>query len=463
MLNFLILKYTALFLNGSRSFVLAKFLGPSDFGVYGSLITVQQYLSYLALGVRESTVVVIAQSYSDEHRRSAIISSSLLWSFSVGGVILIFASILFGFGLVSYHILLITVIGSFSIINEILINIARSQELLKRIAFYDILYNIPPAICLILFLGKVCITTMLISIIFGLFISVIGYLAFLKPWQKWLPSIKYLKKLVHIGIPLALNSAVTLSANSIYILLANLNGDLNKVGNICFALNLCSFLFFAINSIAWASTSRSLESHLLPKHSIYSDDFTSFIRNAFETGIISILIFSVGSVFILNYILPDFNKTGSFLILLALLQSYSFINFHRVNKLIIMNNIKFVLALNCFLISSLIILWFLKIITNLQSAILFSIFINVIITFILEYKCNKLSSENQVLKNVRLFEIFPLIGALVLIYLGKIYFLLFVILVGICPLKTFYKSYLKDLIKKLTIQLKCFTQNAVSN
>ena len=46
-----------MFLNGGRGLVLAAILGAHDYGVFGTLIVLQQYLSYAALGVREGVAI----------------------------------------------------------------------------------------------------------------------------------------------------------------------------------------------------------------------------------------------------------------------------------------------------------------------------------------------------------------------------------------------------------------------
>ena len=87
MLKFVAIKYLSLALNASRSLVLAALLGPQSFGVLGTLIVVQQYLSYAALGMREGITVRLAQGGSNP--ANVLRSSALAWGLSVGLVIVI--------------------------------------------------------------------------------------------------------------------------------------------------------------------------------------------------------------------------------------------------------------------------------------------------------------------------------------------------------------------------------------
>ena len=49
----------------ARALLLATLLGPASYGVLGTLVLTQQYLSYTALGVREGLTVKLAQSHGD--------------------------------------------------------------------------------------------------------------------------------------------------------------------------------------------------------------------------------------------------------------------------------------------------------------------------------------------------------------------------------------------------------------
>ena len=444
MIKFLGFKYLSLFLNGCRSLALAKILGPAEFGVYGSLIAAQQYLSYFGLGVRESIVVSLARGCEEKSLKFAISSSGVAWSFVVGIVLFSVGIYLAILKVLDYNWFLVIVIGILSILNEILINIARSFDLLKAIGQLEALYNFAPFICILIFLDKTNIRLVLESLVIGLFFSVSGYFILLKPWQNWTPSIKVIAKLVTLGVPLAINSAVFLSFNSIYIIFANYGLNLGFAGKICLALNICSFLFYSLNSYGWAKTTLSMASQAKPNEATNTNKSTNRIDNLFRFGIILLSIVASCISWPLVHLLPEYKESGKFLVLFVLLQSYNFINFNKLNKLMINNKTYKIISCYILLLITLSILWFSKIITDLKNIIYCAIILNFLITIYLNFTRDEI--KNNIRKSKvnfsKVFFVYPIVAASGFMFFGEVW----VFAISFCMVFCLYQNVFKKII-----------------
>lgn len=446
MINFLFFKYLSLFLNGCRSLALAKLLGPSEFGVYGSLITVQQYLSYFGLGVRESVVLTLAETSEENKYKFAICSSGLAWSFFVGVFLLIVGSFLALQKILDFNCFLVIIIGVLSILNEILVNIARSFNLLKAVGLYEVFYNLPPLICIFIFFDKTNIQIILESLVIGLLISVSGYFILLKPWKTWVPSKNLLIKLVCLGIPLAINSAISLSLNSIYILFANYEYDLKYVGKICLSLNICAFLYYALNSYAWARTSRSMALQAKSNETVDKKMSIVFFDNLFQLGIVALSLVACGVSWSFNYLMLEYKDSGKFLILFVLLQSYNFINFNNLNKFIINNKTYQIVFCYFGLLLALSILWFSKTITDLKTIIYCAIILNFFISVLFNYVSKKNANSRPIKKKItKVFFAYPIVAATGFMCFGElwVFIISFYLLFVLFPI-VFNKSKLRD-------------------
>jgi hypothetical protein len=141
-LNFVVLRTINMALNGARGLALAGILGAREYGVFGTLIVLQQYLSYAALGIREGVAIRLARSSESDEETRTIYSSALCWGLGVGTLIAVtFAVLHYGFDKLPVYFVLAGLLSLASIINEILINIARHENRLTKVAGMEFVYQ----------------------------------------------------------------------------------------------------------------------------------------------------------------------------------------------------------------------------------------------------------------------------------------------------------------------------------
>lgn len=259
MAKFLFIKYLSLGLNAARSLILAAVLGPASYGFFGTLIVVQQYLSYAALGMREGLTVRLAQPAIARETAVEIQSSGLAWGAFAG--LCVIASLFAIDRLVrplATEWLWVGLIALLSIVNEILINISRDRGDLAKVAILELVYNAAPFACVLLFQHDLTVVAVLQSIALGLLISVLGYLSGLKELRRHHVRLDVIRRLILLGIPLAVASFFSASVTSIYVLVANAMHLGKAVGLIAFGNSICSIVLFGSNMVAWAVTSNSM-------------------------------------------------------------------------------------------------------------------------------------------------------------------------------------------------------------
>lgn len=345
MLNFVAIKFLALALSASRSLILAAILGPASYGVLGTLILVQQYLSFASLGMREGVTVTLAQLKEPGLRMLQIYSSALAWGCGVGlvvlAVLLAARSSVDGMG---QYLGWIGALSFLSIVNEILINIHRDQNRLKQIALLEVLYNAVPLGVALWLWRDVTIGAVLAALTVGLLLSVlffIGSLPGLKPGHvQW----QVMKQLVGLGIPLATLSALTLLANSMYVILANRMDLGETVGLVVFANTACTMVLFALNAASWAATSRSMRQLYAEQPSQAEQMRAERLSTAFRLGltVAALVCLSMAGVFM--FVLKAYAGAEVFAFYFCLLQAYGLLLFDEINQLIVSGLSKWVVA-----------------------------------------------------------------------------------------------------------------------
>ncbi len=333
MVKFLFLKYLSLALNASRSLILAAVLGPASYGVLGTLVVVQQYLSYAALGMREALTVRLAQAPAHGETSVQIHSSALAWGLFVGAAIVI--CLLFVDMFVrplGAEWLWVGIISLLSISNEILINIARDQGKLAKVALLEIGYNAAPLACVLFYGRDVTVLLVLQSIAAGLVISVLGYLNGVRhaSWRQ--ARMGLIKRMLIIGIPLAIASFFSASVTSIYVLVANAMHLGKTIGLIVFANSVCSIVLFGSNMVAWAATSKSMKRLAVGTTELGTDRnlrLTWFFRIAVLASSLAIIL----SKYALTMGMPAYLGAEQYALFFCLLQAYSLLLYVELNFL----------------------------------------------------------------------------------------------------------------------------------
>ena len=345
MLNFVVIKFFAMALNASRSLILAAILGPPSYGVLGTLILVQQYLSFASLGMREGVTVTLARLQEPGLRSLQVYGSALAWGSGVGlAVLAVLLAARSSVDSMGQYLGWIGALSLLSIVNEILINIHRDQNRLKQIALLEVLYNAVPLGVALWLWRNVTIEAVLAALTVGLLLSVIFFvnsLPRMKPGHVQWPVIK---ELVGLGIPLATLSALTLLANSMYVILANSMALGDTVGLVVFANAVCTMVLFALNAAAWAATSRSMRQLYTEQPSQIEQMRAERLSTAFRLGltVAAFLCLSMAAVF--EFVLKAYAGAEVFAFYFCLLQAYGLLLFDEINQLVVSGRSKWVVA-----------------------------------------------------------------------------------------------------------------------
>jgi hypothetical protein len=331
--QFLLIKYLSLALTAARSLILAAVMGPQSYGILGTLIVVQQYLSYAALGMREGLTVRLAQPARPQETPAGIHSSALAWGLGVG--IAIIATILAVSLLhppLGVEWLWVGLIAMLSILNEILINIHRDQGRLNKVALLELAYNAVPLGCVLYLQRDVSTLVVLQAMAAGLLVSVLAYLRGLSGIGPRHVDKRLIAHLLVLGIPLAIASFFSASVTSIYVLVANAMHLGSTIGLIAFANSICSIVLFGSNMVAWAATSKSMRGLVAIEAQaadIRNRRLSVFFRLATLASVLAIVL----SSWVFDLLLPAYRGAERYALFFCLLQASSLLLYVELNFL----------------------------------------------------------------------------------------------------------------------------------
>jgi len=442
MLKFLVLKGFALTLSSTRSLLLAALLGPASYGVFGTLIIIQQFLGYAALGVREGVLVTLLQKSHVNTDLSCVHSSAILWGAGVGATVALTFLVLYIFGILNLNYLLVGVIAMLSILNDILININRAVEQLRKIALLELLYNLPPIIILLLMWKSVNVTVALMALVGGLFLSVGWYLLTLNLWRHWHPNRVTVRRLLTIGLPLALLSGLILLVNSSYVLLANYMLDQTAIGKVVFAANVCALGMFALNTVAWANTNRSMRTFYVAGNSERELVFAGRLRQAFRVSIIILVLVILAGSWVLPVVLPAYVGADEFILYFCLAQSYSVILFDEINYLSVSNRSWQLVAVYTLLLLAMLAPALLVPAVAFETLIKFGIAAYCVLGLILTQHCRVLGGTQRVDGRAKfVFVLFPLVVVVLYTLVGPVAVMLACVVFAVIPVAALFKGF----------------------
>ena len=352
MLNFVAIKFFALALSSTRSLLLAALLGPNSYGLFGTLILVQQFLSFAALGMREGVTVRLARAHDSPVGVLKVYRSALTWGGGAGLMVLstLWIAHFFVDGPGKYFGW-VGAISMLSILNEILININRDQNNLNKIALLEVVYNTVPLGVALWLWKDITIAPILGALAAGLLINVTFYLATLPRTRAQHFQWRVAKQLLAIGFPLTTLAAVTLLVNSIYVVLANRMKLGDTLGLIVFANTACTMVLFGLNTAAWAATARSMR-HLYKEQSSQTEQFrTERLRTAFRLGIVAAALVCLSTAAVFMVVLKDYAGAEVFAFYFCLLQAYGLLLFDEINQLTVTGRSSWVIAGYCSLVT----------------------------------------------------------------------------------------------------------------
>lgn len=315
-------------LNGGRGLALAAILGAHDYGVFGTLIVLQQYLSYAVLGVREGVAIRLARNGAGEADLRSIYSSSLAWGFGVGALIVCaFAVLHYGLDKVPVYFFLIGLLSLASIINEILINISRHENKLAKVAGMEFVYQGGALLLVFCFWKWMSVSVALLCLLTALLASLVGYLATLRTVGWSAVSWSSTRDLVRIGIPAAMFSAVVVVFNSYFVLIANGMRLGETIGHVVLATNISVMLLFGLNTVSWAMASRTMTRLYIPAGGSAQLGATGITDVFLRVGIIAAVLIALCAQPILGRVMPEYAGSAQFILYFCLFQSYSLLLF----------------------------------------------------------------------------------------------------------------------------------------
>jgi len=334
MLNFVLLRVVNMILNGARGLALAAILGAREYGIFGTLIVLQQYLSYAALGVREGVAIRLARNADGDADTRTIYSSALCWGLGAGSIIVcIFAVLHFGVEKVPLYFVLIGLLSLASIVNEIFININRHEHRLAKVAGMEFVYQGGALLLVGIFWKWMTVRGALLCLLAGLIASLLGYLATLRTVSWRAASWPITKDLIRIGIPAAMFSAVVVVFNSCFVLIANAMKLGDVVGHVVLAANISVMLLFGLNAVSWGLASRTMSRLYLPAGGATTSGATGISDVFFRLGVIGAVLLALCAQPVFNRFMTEYAGSVQFILYFCLFQSYSLLLFGESNFL----------------------------------------------------------------------------------------------------------------------------------
>lgn len=254
---FTITRYASYGIQFLRGLLIAKFLGPYYFGIWGFLTLSLQYLSYTNFGIQYAVTVEMSTD-SDTHHDNQIPSVA----FSVTVIFAILLSLLgYGFQIISInlfekynfnqYVFSIFLITGLTHLQLVLTNIYRIYRRLSRIALIELISAITLLLVAIIFEGEYLIDALLVAMVVSGLFSIFIYL-FRPPIKiSFTSNLRILKSLFVIGMPLLIYNVsfylIMVSARTILSIFYSVE----TMGYYSFANAITTATLLGLSSIVW--------------------------------------------------------------------------------------------------------------------------------------------------------------------------------------------------------------------
>lgn len=343
MLSFVVIKSINMVLNGTRGILLALILGPKSYGLFGTLIVVQQYLSYVALGMREGVAIRLAQSSMSSREVQDIYSSALFWGVCSGLFTLSIISSLYVLGVIPDYFLWVGLISLVSILNEILININRNENRLRKVAWTEFVYHACVLLLVVCFWNEMTIDLALQSILLGLLLGVSGYVATMRTARWSAVSWPTIRELIRIGLLPAVLSAVMIVVNTFYVLAANWMKLGDTIGLVVFANNISVMILFGLNTVAWALASRTMKRLYVSSPSIGAVSAQADLIDVFfRLGVVAAALLALSTQILFSWVMKEYAGSAAYTLYFCVFQAYGLLLFSEANFLSVNSRLKLV-------------------------------------------------------------------------------------------------------------------------
>lgn len=252
-------RYLSYGLQFVRGILVARFLGPQMFGIWGFLLLVQQYLSYTSLGLQYAVNVELAtESTTAPKKRAELIGSALIFTALIsGGLVLLGFWIqtggipLFEKYFFTRYVLAISVICGFNHLQQLFANIYRVYGKLARIAVSELLSAVFPLMTVLLFKGEILIQALLSALVLSGIISLTIYIVKVPFKIAFKFNLYYWRQLLAMGIPLLVNNVsyylITVSGRTIISAFYSVQ----TMGYYSLANTISAATLLGLNAVSW--------------------------------------------------------------------------------------------------------------------------------------------------------------------------------------------------------------------
>lgn len=297
-----------------RGLVLAKFLGPVSFGIWGFLTLVLQYFTYSTLGINYAvTVKLSTDNKSEDVKNGNIPSTAIILSSIISLVILMIGLIIHFLGIPIFpkfifdqYLILIVLIIALSNIQQVFINIYRVQKGILKIAIVESISAILLLASALIFrdydLIKYQLWFMLTTNILSIIILVFHLpFSFRIRWDR-----KVIYALFRLGIPLLIYNfsfyMITISARTI----VNIFFSDEILGYYTLANSIAFAVLLGFQSVAWA-----IYPDVLSKLSPETDHkeqiaIVQKINLIYNSGCYAVIFIAIAALPLLFLYLPDY-------------------------------------------------------------------------------------------------------------------------------------------------------------
>ena len=332
---FMVNRYVCYALLFIRGILIAKFLGPYLYGVWSFLTLVQQYLSSTSLGLHFAVNVELSTGVKlDSLDRKHIISTSLTLNMLISLVVcvLAFALSFSDIKLLSnypgYEYLVpVTIIAGLTNIQQLLVNIYRSYEMLNKIVFSELFLAVLTLFVVFLFEDRSLIFASLVAMILATSMNLAVFL--INPPFPMNVSIDVgiAKRLLIIGIPLLVYNFSFILITMIGRTIVGLYYSIEEMGIYSFANVISGTAMLAVESVAWI-----LFPAILSKiHQGVDNEIATMslnkVRDFFGTSVFVTVFIIILFLPILFHFVPSYRPAQGILNILLLSQAVLSISF----------------------------------------------------------------------------------------------------------------------------------------
>lgn len=252
-------RYFCYFLQFIRGMLVAKFLGPYCFGIWGFISLALSYLSYTSMGIQFAINVEL--STKDKNKRNeiaVIIGNCLILTCCVCAMLIFMVAIvkicgaeIFPSYSFSQYAIIATLIASLNHVTQVFANIYRAYGYLSRIAFNELILSVSTFLCVFIFSGVDLIEGLMFAMIGSGLISIMIYMIKSPIPMRLCIDIKVAKQLLSKGLSLLIYNV------SFYLIMVtgrtiiSIFYSVEEMGYFSLANSITAATLLGLGSITW--------------------------------------------------------------------------------------------------------------------------------------------------------------------------------------------------------------------